>query len=164
MNSSRMIWFGRYEGWLRMVARGVRDGDKQCKRKAAMLFDVMLPDKCVIIPMPSHNGRAKRMMDIASMLSEMKKGRVVVDMLECNPHESNYSQKKDGVVPSPIMMCTNQRGYESYTALTMMDEDIPVFIIDNVICSGVTASAALYALKNVAPNAIVCTLAYSTWR
>ena len=148
-----------------MVARGVRDGDRECIRKAAQLFDVMLPDKCIVIPMPSHNGRAERMMEVASMLSEMKKGRVVVDMLECNPHESNYSQKKDGVVPRPIMMCTNQRGYESYIALTtMMDEDIPVFVIDNVICSGVTASAALHALKNIAPNAIVCTLALSTWR
>ena len=164
MNASRMIWFGRYEGWLRMVARGVRDGDMECIRKAAQLFDIMLPDKCIVIPMPSHTGRADRMHDVMTEFVVSGRGRIGLDVLKCNPHESNYSQKKDGVVPSPIMMCTNQRGYESYTALTMMDEDIPVFIIDNVICSGVTASAALYALKNVAPNAIVCTLALSTWR
>ena len=162
MNASRMIWFGRYEGWLRMVARGVRDGDRECICKAAQLFDVMLPDKCIVIPMPSHTGRATTMYGVANELRAGK--RMIVDMLQCNPHESNYSQKKDGVAPSPIMMFTNQRGYESYIALTMMDKDIPVFIIDNVICSGVTASAALHAIKDVAPNAIVCTLALSTWR
>lgn len=164
MNASRMIWFGRYEGWLRMVANGVRDGDSECILKAAQLFDAMLPDKCIVIPMPSHTGRATTMYEVAKKLRAKKSMRVIVDMLQCNPHESNYSQKKDGVVPRPIMMGTNQRGYETYKALTMHDKDIPVFVIDNVICSGVTASAALHALKDVAPNAIVCTLAYSTWR
>ena len=164
MNASRMIWFGRYEGWLRMVARGVRDGDKECIRKAAQLFDIMLPDKCIVIPMPSHTGRATTMYEVAKSLQTRKSCHMVVDMLQCNPHESNYSQKKDGVVPCPIMMGANQRGYEMYRALTMIAKDIPVFVIDNVICSGVTASAALHALRDIAPNAIVCTLAYSTWR
>ena len=164
MNASRMIWFGRYEGWLRMVARGVRYGDRECIRKAAQLFDVMLPDKCIVIPMPSHTGRATIMYEVAKALQSRNRLRMLVDLLQCNPHESNYSQKKDGAFPSPIMMGTNQRGYETYLALTMMDKDIQVFIIDNVICSGVTASAALHALKDVVPNAVVCTLAYSTWR
>ena len=163
MNASRMIWFGRYEGWLRMVARGVRDGDRECMRKAAQLFDVMLPDKCIVIPMPSHTGKADRMYDVMIEFVVSGKGRIGLDVLRCNPHESNYSQKKDGIIPVPVVMWAHESG-DDVLGFIRRRHDIPVFAIDNVICSGVTASAALHALKDVAPNAIVCTLAYSTWR
>ena len=159
-----MIWFGRYEGWLRMVARGVRDGDRECIRKAAQLFDVMLPDKCIVIPIPSHTGRADRMLDVASVLSTMSANRKVFDALRCLRHESNYSQKKYGALPSVIQMWVDLRYLKVADSFKALTSDIPIYILDNVICSGVTASAALHAFKDIAPNAMVCTLAYSTWR
>jgi len=144
MNTDRLIWFGRYEGWLRHLARGVRDMDGECLKKAARLFDIMLPDNTTVVPMPSHNGRADAMLKVA-----IATGRRVADCLSCDPHESNYSQKQDGYTPHEIRMRVEG-------AKPTGD----VFVIDNVIASGVTAAAALAAL----PNAHICALAYSPFR
>lgn len=151
MNRQNMIWFGRYEGWLKWLARGVRDYDYGCIEKAAKLFDMMLVDECVVIPMPSHTGEARQMLSVANLLPGR---RTVVDVLRCKPHESNYTQKKDGFTPSDIdMWCRNMPKF-----------GCPVYIIDNVICTGVTAGAALRAVKNTGSDAMVVALASSPWR
>jgi len=144
MNTDKIIWFGRYEGWLRLLARGVRDRDVECIKKAAHLFDVMLPDNAVVVPMPAHTGRADAMLVVAKMT-----GRKVADCLRCAPHESNYSQKRDGFTPTWIPMFADGETPEG-----------DLWIIDNVIASGVTANAAMCAL----PGARLCALAYSPFR
>ena len=151
MNKQSMIWFGRYEGWLKWLARGVRDYDSDCITKVAKLFDLMLVDECVVIPMPSHMGEARQMLSVANLLPG---GRTVADVLRCNPHESSYAQKKDGFTPSDIDMWCG--------SLPKLGR--PVYIIDNVICTGVTASAALRAVKNAGVDAMVVALASSPWR
>lgn len=151
MNNDRLIWFGRYEGWLRHLAHGVKDGDADCMRCAARLFDLMLPDECIIVPMPSHVGSARNMLVVANMVATLCTKRVVCDVLRCDPHLSSYDTKKLGLTPDKIQM----RVEPSCAVLAGK-----VFIIDNVVASGATASAALKAI----PEATVCTLAYSPWR
>lgn len=151
MNKQNMIWFGRYEGWLKWLARGVRDGDRECIIKAGRLFDMMLPDRCIVVPMPSHTGEARQMLSVANLLPG---SRTVADVLRCSPHESSYAQKKDGFTPSDIDMWCG-----SFPKLGR-----PVYIIDNVICTGVTAGAALRAVKNAGADAMVVALASSPWR
>lgn len=153
MNHQNMIWFGRYEGWLRLLAHGVKDGDGECVRKAAKLFDLMLPDGCVVVPMPSHTGEARQMLAVAN---RMPGNRHVVDMLRCEPHESCYTQKKDGFTPAPFEMWCNPWMFPSGCG--------EVYVIDNVICTGTTASAAIRAFNAEGVNARMCALAYSPWR
>lgn len=147
----KMIWFGRYEGWLRWLCKGIRDGDSGCIKKAAKLFDLMLPDECVVIPMPGHNGYADQMKKVCVEMGRMWALRyprgfspMWADVLICNPHQPNYLQKKNGV-PAPMEMSLSGE----------LCVDRPIFIIDNVIASGVTASAALEAI----PEAMVCAIA-----
>lgn len=151
MNKSNLIWFGRYEGWLKWLARGVRDCDYECIKKAAKLFDMMLVDECVVIPMPSHTGESRQMLSVANLLPG---SRTVVDVLRCNPHEPSYAQKKDGFMPSYINMWCG----------SIPKLGRPVYIIDNVICTGVTAGAALRAVKDAGADAVVVALASSPWR
>ena len=149
----RIFWFGRYEGWLRMVAHGVKDGDADCIELAAKVFDIMLPNECVVVPMPSHEGKADRMLSVVQTLRDMDTSRSVCDILTCRPHVSNYNQKKNGMFPQPIKMMLRCRG-----ALSMLrTTERPVFVIDNCIGSGVTAASALAAI----PFARVCVLAKS---
>lgn len=155
MNScpDRIIWFGRYEGWLRWLCHGVRDGDIECMDKAARLFDIMLPSGSVIVPMPSHEGKADRMLSVVQTLRDMDTSRSVCDVLTCRPHVSNYNQKKNGMFPRPIKMMLRRR-----RALSMLrTAGKPVFVIDNCIGSGVTTASALEAI----PFARVCVLAKS---
>lgn len=143
----KMIWFGRYEGWLRWLCKGVQAGDKECIKKSAKLFDLMLPDECVVIPMPGHQGFATRMADVCHELQKLNRDRWWYDCLYSNIHEPNYLQKKNGT-PSPIKMSVRAMYYA-------ISEDRQKFVIDNVIASGVTASAAL----EVIPEAMVCAIA-----
>ena len=150
MKNNHVTWFGRYEGYLRTIARGVRDNNPWCIECAAKLFDLMLPEGARIIPMPGHHGRACQMLSVVRKLVEMRNDITAYDILKCAPHEANYSQKKY-TTPKPIKMHLS-------TAINF--EGVGGFVLDNVICTGVTASAALEVL----PDATVVALAMSSWR
>ena len=150
MNNNHITWFGRYEGYLRTVARGVRDNNPRCIECAAKLFDLMLPEGARVIPMPGHHGSACQMLSVVRKLVERRGDITAYDILKCDPHEANYSQKKY-TTPKPIKMRLS-------TAINFNGVD--VFVLDNVICTGVTASAALEVL----PDATVVALAMSSWR
>ena len=155
MKNNHIIWFGRYEGYLRMIARGVRDNNPKCIECAAKLFDLMLPEGAVVIPMPGHNGSACQMLSVVREIVKRRGDITAYDILKCEPHEANYSQK-EYTTPAPIHMHISSKmvkcdGY---------DFGQGIFILDNVVCTGVTASAALEVL----PNATVVALAMSSWR
>ena len=133
-----------------MIARGVRDNNPKCIECAAKLFDLMLPEGARIIPMPGHNGSACQMLSVVRKIVERRGDITAYDILKCEPHEANYSQKKY-TTPKPIKM-------QLSTAVNFGGAG--VFVIDNVICTGVTASAALEVL----PDATVVALAMSSWR
>ena len=150
MKNNHVTWFGRYEGFLRTIARGVRDNDPRCIECAAKLFDLMLPEGARVIPMPGHHGSACQMLSVVRKIVERRGDITAYDILKCEPHEANYSQKKY-TTPKPIKMHLS-------TAINF--NGVGVFILDNVICTGVTASAALEVL----PDATVVALAMSSWR
>ena len=152
MNNSHIIWFGRYEGYLRRIARGVRDNNPMCIECAAKLFDLMLPEASAVAPMPSHIGCAVQMLSVANELHRRRPDVVVCDLLRCDPHPGSCAQKKDRITPGPIRMFITPE-FREYSGLRF-------FILDNVICTGVTASAALEVL----PDATVVALAMSSWR
>lgn len=147
--NDRIIYFGRYEGWLRWLCRGVRDGDYECIKKAAELFKLMLPDECIVVPMPAHTGEPVQMLEVASLIQATAFSVECKNVLRCDPHESHYDIKKSGGIPSIVNMRCE----------IFETNGFPVFIIDNVIGSGATAASALNAL----PNATVVTLAKGRW-
>lgn len=155
-----MIWFGRYEGWLRHLAKGVKCRDAECTKKAAALFDLMLPDHCIVVPMPSHMGLSCAMLDVANALPKGK--RFIMNALESEPHESSQSQKKAGFAPAPFNMKFDPAALER---CPKVDFDGGIYVIDNVLCTGVTATAAIKAIQDYSGlDAKVVTIAYATWR
>lgn len=100
--------------------------------------------------MPGHHGSACQMLSVVRKLVERRGDITVYDILKCDPHEANYSQK-EYTTPKPIKMRLS-------TAINF--DGAGVFVLDNVICTGVTASAALEVL----PDATVVALAMSNWR
>lgn len=155
MKNNHITWFGRYEGYLRTIARGVRDNNPRCIECAAKLFDLMLPEGAIVVPMPGHFGAPVQMLSVAWQLWKRRKDIRVLDLLRCEPHVSNYDQK-EYTTPAPIKMFFD----EKKMCGECVNYGANMFVIDNVICTGVTASAALEVL----PDATVVALAMSSWR
>ena len=159
MKNNHITWFGRYEGYLRTIARGVRDNNPKCIECAAKLFDLMLPEGAKVVPMPSHFGTSVQMLSVARQLKKRRKDIRVLDFLRCEPHEANYSQKKY-TTPDPIKMYVDLDSVPGDINPDDYPNGADMFVIDNVICTGVTAGAALEVL----PDATVVALAMSSWR
>ena len=155
MKNNHITWFGRYEGYLRTIARGVRDNNPKCIECAAKLFDLMLPEGAIVVPMPSHCGSARQMLSVVRKLTERRNDITVYDILKCDPHEANYTQKKY-TMPAPIKMFLGRKDMD----VECVNYGADMFVLDNVICTGVTASAALEVLQ----DATVVALAMSSWR
>ena len=132
-----IYWLARHEGWHAAIARGVAAGDAQCIEVAAKLFDLYLPDGAVVVPMPSHGGYAEQMLQVA----EHMKSRLVWNILKAKPHESSRSQKMDGYSPLHIEMWMD-RVLEGW-----YPQGTDIYIIDNAVVTGATASSALEAFR-----------------
>lgn len=132
-----ICWLARHEGWHAEIARGVAAGDTQCIEVAAKLFDLYLPGGAVVVPMPSHGGYAEEMLSVA----EQMKSRLVWNILKAKPHESSRSQKMDGFSPLRIEMWMD-RVLEGW-----YPQNTDIYIIDNTVVTGATASSALEAFR-----------------
>ena len=85
-----------------------------------------------------------------------------MDSLESEPHESSQAQKKAGFAPTPFRMKFDPTALEK---CPQADFKGGIYVIDNVLCTGVTATAAIKAIQDCSGlDAKVVTLAYATWR
>lgn len=146
----KIISLGRYAGLMRSVAHAVKDGDADGCAFAAKYYAAALPENSVVVPMPSHGGRATTMLAVADCIRMEREDVTVCDCLEAEPHESSYWQKRQGWTPQPFRM----------TARTRPPAGHPVWVIDNCASSLVTAAMASRAL----PEAKIMVLAKSNWR
>lgn len=136
-----IVWVGRHEGLLRDVARGCAYGDPKSMDMGAAILSAFVKPGSVLVPMPSHIGYATTMLDLCVRIGELVKINAVLDCLKCIPHESSHVQKLRMGLPPEIHMSTKGR----------LPTGENTIIIDNTVCTGATASAAL----DVIPNATV---------
>lgn len=131
------------------LAKGVKTRDAAIIREAAEKIAPLIPDNAVLVPTPSHTGRATDMLDLTNAIAEIT-GSEVADILRSAPRESQYQAKKETGTP----MASQQLGI-------MMEGTVPAdktaIVIDNVVDSGNTAEACIQALG----KGVVVTLADS---
>ena len=135
---------------MQSLAHKIKDGDAEGIRKAAQLMSELIPENAVLIPTPSHKGKATTMLQLAEAIAE-RTGSEVADILESNPRESQYTAKKQG----GKAIAAKDMGIKVNGQLP--EGKVPV-IIDNVVDTGNTAEACVQALG----TGIVASLADST--
>ena len=134
---------------LQGLAHKIKDGDAEGIEKAAKLMAPLIPANAVLIPAPSHKGKATTMLKLANAIAE-RTGSEVADILTGSSRASQYEAKYQGkVIPSKEM------GIKVTGELP--EGKIPV-VIDNVVDTGNTAEACVRALG----TGIVASLADST--
>ena len=128
---------GNYQQ-LKRLAKGVKTRDPKIIQEAAELIRPLIPENAVLIPAPSHTGRATDMLDLANALAAITPAEVA-DILQSAPRTSQYQQKKETGVP----MSSKNLGI---TLNGVVPEGKVPVVIDNVVDSGNTAEACVQAL------------------
>lgn len=119
------------------TAHAMKEGAKWAIYKAAAEMVKYIPTNAVLIPMPSHTGRATYTLELCKRIAR-ETAAEVCDYLKGTPRETLYSLKKQGRKPTPKKL-----GF-------YLSQPIPsgkrVIIIDNVVATGTTAAAAVRAI------------------
>lgn len=130
---------------LRELARQLKDGRQDALSRSARLLAPLVAPGTVLVPVPSHTGRAGYTLQLARQLARLT-GATVSDCLRSDSRQSSFQLKRSGVT-----LLASDMGFR-------LSGDAPtgrVLLVDNVVASGNTATAALQLL----PSARVLTLA-----
>lgn len=119
------------------TAHAMKEGANWAIYKAAAEMVKYIPTNAVLVPMPSHTGRATYTLELCKRIAR-ETAAEVCDYLKGTPRETLYSLKKQGRKPTPKKL-----GF-------YLSQPIPsgkrVIIIDNVVATGTTAAAAVRAI------------------
>lgn len=155
----RVICARPYEE-VRAVCHTVKT-EPSAAQAAAAIMAGDLPDTCVLIPVPSHEGQPGHALTLATFLAiegrKMGKTVHVRPYLVGNRHRSLCEVKHEGGDPSAVRMTfrfrnpvSDRRDLETLTEIGVQ----PV-IVDNVVDTGKTVREALRALGTNAPVAAI---------
>lgn len=138
-----------YNPNVRKVAYGLKAGLADDIAKAAPEMARMVPSDAVLVPMPSHNGYAEETIPLANAIAKIA-NVPVANVLKGKKRISMYDAKKSHTIPSRKELALSVKG------------DLPkgrrVFVVDNVVNTGMTAREAVDALDG---KAVVISYAYS---
>ena len=126
-----------YQGDVREIARQLKKENPYALKLAAESMARAVPDGAVLVPVPSHDGRAKDTLALANEIAAIT-GSPVVDALRGGMRPAVYEQKREGYLPS-----ASELGFRAFAPLPAGRE---VIFIDNVVGTGTTAVAAHEAL------------------
>lgn len=131
---------GRYYGTrMRELAHGIKTGEKNAIAESARILADYVHDNAVLVPMPSHTGKATTMKTLAEAIAKIRPDVEVIDALKSDPHESNYTHKQR--LHKPVAVTMHPTGAK-------IPDGRPVMVLDNVLASGTTARAALAVIPD----------------
>ena len=122
---------------VRKDAHDLKVKDSEAITRTAERLAPMIPKDAVLIPIPSHDGKANDMLALAEAISTITHSEVK-DILRSEPRKSQYEAKRNGrpLMPSDLNIISTK---------TVPMTKIPI-LIDNVIDTGATAEAAVQAV------------------
>ena len=119
------------------TAHAMKEGANWAIYRAAAEMVKYIPTKAVLIPMPSHTGRATYTLELCKRIAR-ETAAEVCDYLKGTPRETLYNLKKQGrhLLPAKLGFYLSQP----------LPAGKRVIIIDNVVATGTTAAAAVRAI------------------
>lgn len=119
------------------TAHAMKNGEKWAIWKAAAEMVKYIPKNAVLIPMPSHTGKATYTKELCRVIAR-ETAAEVRDILKGKERETLYNLKKQGrhILPKKLGFYVTE---EPPTGKHLI-------IIDNVVATGTTAAAAVRAI------------------
>ena len=115
-------------------ANAIKEMAKYLSAQIAPRSENQNGEKICLVPAPQHTGSAEYTLEIANQIAALNPNCHVLDILKCEPHETLYSQKKNGDRKGKLNFYLAE-GAE-------IPENTPIFFVDNVISSGNTFNEA----------------------
>ena len=137
---------GANYGSVRSLAHDVKAGDKDAIDKASLIMMNYVPVNSILIPIPSHTGKATYTLTLANFIAKRTKSRVL-DILSSDAREMLYKQKIRGVDVGKIDLGFRTDKNDEIEKILRSVRN--VILIDNVIDSGATYEQAKSLIKNV---------------
>ena len=119
------------------TAHAMKEGANWAIIRAAREMVQYIPTNAVLVPMPSHTGRATYTKDLCRLIARDTAAEVC-DYLRGKERETLYNLKKQGrhILPAKLGFYLSQP----------LPAGKRVIIIDNVVATGTTAAAAVRAI------------------
>lgn len=119
------------------TAHAMKDGANWAIIRAAREMAQYIPSNAVLVPMPSHSGKATYTKDLCRLIAR-ETAAEVCDYLRGRERETLYNLKKQGrhILPKKLGFYLTQP----------LPAGKRVLIIDNVVATGTTAVAAVQAI------------------
>lgn len=119
------------------TAHAMKDGERWAICKAAAEMVQYIPSNAVLVPIPSHTGKATYTLELCKRIAR-ETAAEVCDCLKGTPRETLYNLKKQGrhILPKKLGFYLSQP----------LPTDKRIIIIDNVVATGTTAAAAVRAV------------------
>lgn len=134
MTSNGVLSIGQYEQY-RLLCHGVKDRHEDSIREAAVMLAAITPSNSVLIPIPSHQGFATYMLDIALKIASIN-GCRVCNCLASAERMKLYDAKMAGAnLNIDFHLTSNPSGN--------------LYLIDNCIDTGRTYAAARRLLGDI---------------
>ncbi len=139
-----------YEGWVRMTAILIKDGNYGAIQAAAWAMKNLIPEGAVLVPMPSSEPAGfKGSLLLADALADLTGGRRMVLVQRRRGVRSSRELRRSGgrgLAPETHAMTMGRTPYP------MPPADVPIVMVDNVVVSGATFEGARRVLGR--PDAI----------
>ena len=116
-----------------------------------------LPDKCILIPVPGHDGKATYTLNLAKCVilqatlndtvEKIAQRMVILDILRCAAHQSLCEIKhNNGNIDKIDINMSKTTLIEEQLLLAYIEQGYTPVLVDNVVDTGKTAKACLDAL------------------
>ena len=114
------------------TAHAMKEGANWAIHRAAAEMVQYIPTNAVLVPMPSHTGKATYTLELCKRIAR-ETAAEVCDYLKGTPRETLYNLKKQGrhILPAKLGFYLSQP----------LPANKRIIIIDNVVATGTTAAA-----------------------
>lgn len=137
---------GNYAKRIRYLCHAIKEGDIVAIDEASLIMSKYVPQGSILIPIPSHNGKATYTLKLAQFIAKRTKSKVM-DILSSPSRESMYNLKMRNMDVQNVNLNFSGAVDDDGSIANRLSAVRNVILIDNVVSSGVTYEQAQKEIK-----------------
>ena len=139
---------GNYAKRIRYLCHAVKEGDIVAIDEASLIMAKYVPSGSILIPIPSHGGKATYTLKLAQFIAKRSKSKVM-DIVSSPSRERMYNLKMKNVNIQNVNLNFTSAADDDGNIANRLSSVRNVILIDNVVSSGVTYEQAQKEIKRM---------------